>query len=98
METVDCPACGMRFTHPRPNVCTACDRTHCRNCLKVFRDEMEDDLEGRFIVLCPECAEAVSWRIEAQEVVPSSWKEYDGQRTMKRRLASKIRPGANFLQ
>ena len=78
METVECPACGLRFTHQSPNQCTACGQVHCRNCLKVYRDEMEDDLEGRFIVLCPECDGAVSWRIEAQEVVPSSWNEYDG--------------------
>ena len=78
METVDCPACGLRFTHPNPNHCTACNQMHCRNCLNVFRDEMEDDPEARFIVLCPECVGAVSWRIEAQEVAPSSWKEYDG--------------------
>ena len=39
---------------------------------------MEDDPEARFIVLCPECDGAVSWRIEAQEVALSNWQEYDG--------------------
>jgi len=77
MDTIDCSACGMRFTHPRPNICTACNRFHCRNCLKVFRDEIEDNLEGRYISLCPECIDAVSWRVEAQEIVASNWNEYD---------------------
>jgi len=48
VEAHECPACGMRFRHPRPNACTACRRVHCRNCLKVFRDEMEEDIEVRF--------------------------------------------------
>ncbi len=77
METVECPACGLRFSHQNPNQCTACGGVHCRNCLKVYRDEMEDDPEARFIVLCPECDGAVSWRIEAQEVALSNWQEYD---------------------
>ncbi len=77
METVECPACGMRFAHPSPNRCTACGQVHCRNCLKVFRDEMEEDPEARFIVLCPSCEDSVSWRIEAQEVAESDWAEYE---------------------
>jgi len=80
VEAHECPACGMRFRHPRPNACTACRRVHCRNCLKVFRDEMEEDIEVRFIVLCPDCEGSVAWRVEVQEVVPSDWAEYDGGR------------------
>ncbi len=78
MEVSECPSCGLRFRHARPDSCAACGRVHCRNCLRVFRDEMEEELEGRFIVLCPACEDSVSWRVEAQEVSPSSWAEYDG--------------------
>ena len=78
MDPVECPSCGLRFQHPAPNGCTACGKIHCRDCLKVFSDEMEEDVEARFIVLCPSCADSVAWRVEAQEVVPSSWPEYDG--------------------
>ncbi len=78
METHECPACGLRFRHPRPNACTACGRVHCRNCLRVFEDEMEEEREGRFIVLCPGCEDSVAWRVDAQEVSASGWAEYDG--------------------
>ncbi len=80
MEMTECPACGLRFHHPHPDSCTACGRIHCRECLRVFRDEMEEELEGRFIILCPDCEGSVTWRIEAQEVSPSSWDEYVGGR------------------
>ena len=77
METVDCPSCNLRFTHANPNHCTACNQAHCRNCLKVFRDEMEESPEARYIVLCPSCVDSISWRIDAQEVVPSNWNDWE---------------------
>ena len=78
VEAHECPACGLRFRHASPNACTACGRVHCRNCLKVFRDEMEEELAGRFIVLCSECEDSISWRVDAQEVFASNWSEYGG--------------------
>ena len=39
---------------------------------------MEEESEGRFIILCPECEDSISWRVEAQEVLESSWSEYGG--------------------
>lgn len=77
LETSECPACGLRFRIARPNACTACRRVHCRKCLKVFRDEGEEDIEARFITLCPACEGSVAWRIEAQEVSLATWEDYD---------------------
>ncbi|MBI2131559.1 MAG: FYVE zinc finger domain-containing protein [Candidatus Tectomicrobia bacterium] len=77
LETSECPACGLRFRIARPNACTACGRVHCRKCLKVFRDEGEEDIEARFITLCPACEGSVAWRVEAQEVSPVTWEDYD---------------------
>ena len=77
LEASECPACGLRFRIARPNSCTACGRVHCRKCLKVFRDEGEEDPEARFITLCPACEGAVAWRVEAQEVSPATWADYD---------------------
>lgn len=77
MEVNECPACGLRFQHAHPNSCTACGKVHCRGCLKVFEDEMEEEIEARFIILCPSCESSVDWRIEAQEVSPSSWEAYE---------------------
>lgn len=77
LETSECPACGLRFRIARPNSCTACGRVHCRKCLKVFRDEGEEDIEARFITLCPACEGSVAWRVEAQEVSLATWEDYD---------------------
>ena len=77
LEASECPACGLRFRIARPNSCTACGRVHCRKCLKVFRDEGEEDPEARFITLCPACEGSVAWRVEAQEVSPATWADYD---------------------
>ncbi|MED5579624.1 MAG: hypothetical protein VX794_06285 [Nitrospinota bacterium] len=45
--------------------------------MKAFRDKMEESPEARFIALCPSCIDSISWRIDAQEVVSSSWNEWE---------------------